>query len=43
MSPELRMTLLAVRRALLMALSAVEDALGVPRSVASREDRRGAA
>jgi hypothetical protein len=35
-----RIMLLAVRRALLMALAAIEDALGLPRSVPCRAERR---
>lgn len=40
MDDRTRTLLLALRRALLMALAAVEDVLGVPRSVPCRAERR---
>jgi hypothetical protein len=40
MDDRTRTLLLALRCALLMALGAVEDALGLPRSVPTRQERR---
>jgi hypothetical protein len=40
MSPDTRRLFYVLRAALIQALNAVEDMLGLPRSVASREDRR---
>ncbi len=40
MDDRTRAMLLALRAALLMALGAVEDALGLPRTVPSRKERR---
>jgi hypothetical protein len=42
MDDRTRVMLLAVRAALIQVLGAVEDALGLPRTLPSRADRRAA-
>jgi hypothetical protein len=42
MDDRTRSLLMALRAALLMALGAVEDALGLPRTLPSRAERRAA-
>ena len=41
MSSELRVLLEAVRRAAIMLVDACDDALGKPRTIPSRKERRG--
>jgi len=40
MDDSTRILLLALRRALIMALGAVEDVLGLPRTITKRSERR---
>jgi hypothetical protein len=42
MNNETKALLIALRRALIMALGAIEDSLGLPRTVPNRTERRKA-
>lgn len=40
LSPQLRLLLIAVRGAIMQLLGAIEDALGLPRTLPTRAERR---